>query len=118
MHQLVFIAINLVMKEKIGEKMLKHYVEFTFINPLRYERMEVKERNEKLIDFPEGIAAYQFYDRNEVVADDGEILLGEKKNFSGKKYLIKHSTVAVTSHGKRIAAGYSAEVAEVARGLF
>ena len=67
--------------------MLKHYVEFIFINPLRHKRLEVQERNEKSIVFPEGVAAYRFYDRNEVMADDGELLRGKRKNFSEKKIL-------------------------------
>ena len=82
MHQLVFIAINLVMKEKIGEKMLKHYVRILFSNPPRIKDEEVQERNKDTIDFPEGALAYVFYDRNEVIAEDGELLIGEKKNIS------------------------------------
>ena len=73
--------------------MLKHYVEFIFINPLRHKRLEVQERNEKSIVFPGGVVAYRFYDRNEVVADDGELLRGKRKNFSEKKFLVSPEIV-------------------------
>lgn len=79
---MVFIAINLVMKEKIGEKILKHYVRILFSNPPRIKDEKVPERNKDTIDFPEGALAYVFYDRNEVIAEDGELLIGEKKNIS------------------------------------
>ena len=42
------------MKEKIGEKMLKHYVRILFSNPPRIKDEEVPERNKDTIDFPEG----------------------------------------------------------------
>lgn len=73
--------------------MLKHYVEFIFINPLRHKRLEVQERNEKSIVFPEGVVAYRFYDRNEVVEDDGELLRGRRKNFSERKFLVSPEIV-------------------------
>lgn len=67
--------------------MLKHYVAILFSNPPRIKEKEVKERNKDTIDFPEGTLCYMFYDRNEVIAEDGEMLLGVKKNASEPELL-------------------------------
>ena len=73
--------------------MLKHYVILTFLNPLRSKVIEVKERDENSLDLPEGVATYRFFDRNEILAEDGELLTGRKKNFSKVKYLVPREVV-------------------------
>lgn len=67
--------------------MLKHYVAMLFSNPPRIKEEEVQERNKDTIDFPEGALYYIFYDRNEVIAEDGEVLIGVKKNCSEPEFL-------------------------------
>lgn len=73
--------------------MLKHYVIITFLNPIRSKVIEVKERNENFLDLPEGVATYRFFDRNEIIAEDGELLIGRKKNFSETIYLVPYEVV-------------------------
>ena len=68
--------------------MLKHYVRLTFLNPVRSMVIEVKERDENSLDLPEGVATFRFFDRNEILAEDGELLIGKRKNFSEIKYLV------------------------------
>lgn len=59
--------------------MLKHYVRITFLNPIRSKVMEVKERDENSLDLPKGVAIFRFFDRNEILAEDGELLIGKKR---------------------------------------
>ena len=73
--------------------MLKHYVILTFLNPLRSKVIEVRERDEDSLDLPEGVVAFRFFDRNEILAEDGELLTGKKKNFSKVKYLVPREVV-------------------------
>ena len=65
--------------------MLKHYVKI-FRTKGDCEIFEVPDRDKnfvmRLARKDKTIFAYCFFDRNEVVAEDGELLLGEKKNFS------------------------------------
>lgn len=69
--------------------MLKHYVEIVFLRPMRVEQKEVQERDKETIDFPEGAMFYRFYDRNELIAEDKEVLIGHKKNFSKYEFCDK-----------------------------
>ena len=73
--------------------MLKHYVRITFLNPIRSKVMEVKERDANSLDLPEGVAEFRFFDRNEILAEDGELLIGKKKNFSETTYLVPYEVV-------------------------
>lgn len=65
--------------------MLKHYVKI-FRAKGDCEIFEVLDRDKnfvmRLARKDKTIFTYCFFDRNEVVAEDGELLPGEKKNFS------------------------------------
>ena len=73
--------------------MLKHYVQLFFIDPVRTKDLEVEKRDENSFDLPEGVARFRFFDRNEILAEDGELLRGIKKNFSQWKYLVSHELI-------------------------
>lgn len=64
--------------------MTKHYVKFLHPGTLfpNESVIEIKDRNE-YFDVPESAFAYYFFDREEAVVD-GERLIGEDKNVSGK----------------------------------
>lgn len=72
--------------------MLKHFVEFVYpagIFFLYYERHtggEVTERKHELVTVPERALGYCFYDQEQIVTDDGELLIGKRKNYSGFTY--------------------------------
>ncbi len=72
---------------KLEADVLKHYVEFAFPGCFfnEYESQEVPERNPEVINVPENAFAFRFYDRTEVTMD-GELLIGEKKNYSPWTY--------------------------------
>ena len=71
--------------------MLKHYVEFTFLNQphsiifTEHTIVEIAERNDALVVIPYGAYCYRFFDRTETVVE-GELLRGENKNFSPMTY--------------------------------
>lgn len=70
--------------------MLKHYVEFSYPGAFFSEHSikEIAERKPELVNAPEDAFAYRFYDREEVEVD-GELLCGERKNFSAFTYFGK-----------------------------
>lgn len=71
---------------------LKQYV--TFLIPGSFfpneQTEEIFSRNQ-VLDIPDNCFAYQFFDREEV-EQDGELLVGNKKNVSGRFYLGKTMT--------------------------
>jgi len=70
---------------------LKHYVHF-FMCPessvSENSSKEIEGRDTK-IDAPKNSFAYQFFDRQEYVAQDGEVLVGRSRNHSGTHYFGK-----------------------------
>ncbi len=71
--------------------MLKHYVKLFRTG---YNSDIVQEVHKRDKDFVINLArkdktiyAYCFFDRNEIIAEDGEMLLGEEKNISRKVWL-------------------------------
>ena len=76
--------------------MLRHYVEFveskaregTLKTTYGSEGQiaEVQDRDPSKIQLDEGAYAFFFFDQNVVLCEDGEIVCGKKKNFSGKYY--------------------------------
>lgn len=75
--------------------MLVHYVEFFYPGIILAETEErrIDKRDPKLVTLPDGAFAYRFFDRTEV-KENGELLVGSKKNFStytffGKLYTLE-----------------------------
>lgn len=68
--------------------MIKHYVQFLFAGTFlaEFEELEVTERNPNLFEVPKGCYGYRFFDRQEVTTDDGEVLTGQKRNYSPITY--------------------------------
>jgi len=68
--------------------MLKHYIEFLYPGIFAAEgsAKEVSSRDPDKIKIPENCHGFRFYDRQETVAEDGETLSGEPKNYSGVYY--------------------------------
>lgn len=68
-------------------EMLKHYIRYYYPGVFMSETSvkEVKQRNEKSIEFPKGSFCCQFFDREEIVKDN-EPLVGKEKNHSGRFY--------------------------------
>ena len=71
--------------------MLKHYVK---LYRTGYNSDIVREVHKRDKDFVMNLArkdktiyAYCFFDRNEIIAEDGEMLLGEVKNISRRVWL-------------------------------
>ena len=73
--------------------MLKHYIEYNFPGSFM-SNLSVKEVQERIA--PDGLPAncfgYQFFDRTEVM-QDGEILLGSRKNESPMHYIGEVMTI-------------------------
>ena len=67
--------------------MTKHYVVFFFPGVLMSEKeeKEVTHRNPRRVKVPKECFAFYFYDRT-AAKQDGELLLGEKKNLSPTYY--------------------------------
>lgn len=63
--------------------MLKHYVEFYFAGAFVSDTStrQVRSRDEVPV-LPRGAYAYRFFDREEAVTNDGEVLVGQPKNRS------------------------------------
>ncbi len=65
--------------------MLKHYVRFVGKRG-KVTIVEIPKRDKKFaIEYAKAhkdVTLYSFFDRNEFVAEDGELLFGEKKNIS------------------------------------
>ena len=68
--------------------MLKHYVEFLYpcISGCGTLVREISERDISKVDIPADCFVFRFFDRRETV-EDGETLMGERKNISGVQYL-------------------------------
>lgn len=73
---------------------LKQYVEFLYPGIL-FPESEIREVSDRdsLIDAPKNCFAYQFFERQETNAEDGEVLLGKPKNYSGRFYFGKLKTL-------------------------
>ena len=67
---------------------LKHYVEFFYPGAFMSESstQEVTSRDALQVDAPKDCFGYRFFDRQEIVAEDGEVLMGSPKNHSGIHY--------------------------------
>ena len=76
------------MVEKRIHSTLKHYVEFFLKDrPLNRPVIEVASRDYTKIEIPNDIEgctvhAFQFFDRQEAIGEDGEVLRGERRNHS------------------------------------
>ncbi len=74
--------------EQNADIKVAHYVEFVFPNVFMdgssYE--QIKERKDELVHIPEGAYAYRFFDRTLAIIN-GEVLLGEKRNYSNYAYI-------------------------------
>lgn len=68
---------------------LKHYVEHFFeTGPVADRREEeVWSRDPSKIEPPKGSSGYRFFDRQVALAEDGEELKGEPRNYSGFHYV-------------------------------
>lgn len=75
--------------------MLKHFVEFLYPglwDQCEYSHEEIAERKPELVTVPNEAFAYRFYDQVQAVVD-GELLKGERKNYSGYTYFGKVYTL-------------------------
>ena len=68
----------------------KQYVEFFYPGAFVSES-EVREVPNRVasVDAPEECFAYKFFERQETEAEDGEVLLGKPRNYSGTHYFGK-----------------------------
>ena len=68
----------------------KQYVEFLYPGALVPES-EVREvpNREASVEVPKGCFAYKFFERQETESEDGEVLLGRPRNYSGTHYFGK-----------------------------
>lgn len=67
--------------------MLVHYVEFFYPGIIVSETSTQKiENRQKIINAPRNAYAYRFFDREEIM-QDGELLQGKPKDYSGTFYL-------------------------------
>jgi hypothetical protein len=68
--------------------MIKHYIEFLYpgIFVAESSAEEVNSRDIDKIKIPENCHGFRFYDRQETIAEDGETLSGEPRNYSGTYY--------------------------------
>ena len=73
--------------------MLKHFVEIAHVGSLVPESKEIPERNPELLKLPEGTYSFWFYDQEQVVLDNGEVLKGKKKNYSPRFFFGKAYTL-------------------------
>lgn len=75
--------------------MIRHYVEYvipgSFFN--EYSVREIKDRNKKLEDIPNGTVGFRFYDCNEEVID-GKKMMGVRENISPMTYVGRKYTLA------------------------
>lgn len=78
-----FISLEIMAKES-----LKHYVEFLYPGSFFNESSarEVETRDPSAVQTPREAFGYKFFDRQEYVAQDGEVLVGEPRNRSGTHY--------------------------------
>lgn len=74
------------MCQKKGIIMLKTFICFYLTDSTSEER-EVTSRNAVVTDIPETAFAYNFYDKNVVKAEDGELCYGMEKNESPVVYI-------------------------------
>jgi len=74
--------------------MLVHYVEFLYpgIMVTETSQRRIRNRNTK-IRASKDCFGYSFFDREEIVNKDGEVLKGESKNHSGTYYFGKVMTL-------------------------
>lgn len=93
---------NIIIKIKKEEKMqidIKHYMEIFWANPklgVESSLNRVLEREPLLFDNncnKKIIQSFRFFDIAEVTLDDGEILVGKRKNFSPMYYNGKRVTL-------------------------
>ncbi|MEK6908732.1 MAG: hypothetical protein AABX23_01630 [Nanoarchaeota archaeon] len=75
----------------MAKETLKHYVEFLYLGSFFSESsaQEVEARDPSVVQTPREAFGYAFFDRQEYVAQDGEILVGEPRNRSGMHYFGK-----------------------------
>jgi len=73
-------------KQLKGRNMLKHYIEFYYPDFSNY-RISEQEFKDENFEIPKDVFAYRHFSRNEIIAEDGEILIGTKKNFSSFTYI-------------------------------
>ena len=73
---------------------LKHYVQFLYPGTLFLGTLakEVSSRDLE-VEAPKECFGYRFFDRQESVAKDGEVLIGGAKNYSGTHYFGKLMTL-------------------------
>ena len=68
--------------------MIKHYVEFTMLGGFFYEYSteSIDHRDSSKVKVPKNAFAFRFFDREEVESN-GEILKGDRKNYSSLYYV-------------------------------
>jgi len=67
--------------------MLKHYVEIYYPGGFFSETSTIEIKNREVdFEIPENCFGYRLFDRTEV-KQDGELLIGDRKNISGMVYL-------------------------------
>ena len=74
--------------------MLKHFVEFSYPGIIfsDYSHEEIAERKPELVTVPKEAFAYRFFDQVQTVVE-GELLTGERKNYSRYTYFGKVYTL-------------------------
>lgn len=69
---------------------IKRYVEFFSVKDFVLKKTETSIRkieSGEQVEVPKKAFAYRFFDRQEAVAEDGEILSGKPRNYSGMNYI-------------------------------
>src|SRR3989344_1115482 len=72
----------------------KQYVEFLFPGSL-FPESEIRKvpNRQASVQAPKGCFGYKFFERQETEAEDGEVLLGRPRNYSGTHYFGKVKTL-------------------------
>ncbi|MEK6915515.1 MAG: hypothetical protein AABW89_03165 [Nanoarchaeota archaeon] len=80
----------------MAKETLKHYVEFLYPGSFFNESstQEVEARDPSVVQTPREAFGYAFFDRQEYVAQDGEVLVGRPRNRSGMHYFGKLMSLA------------------------
>ena len=69
----------------MGKEQLKNYVNLFRVGEMFLDRRDVREihsRKPEDIQLPDNVFAFQFFDRQEYLADNGELLIGKEINLS------------------------------------
>jgi len=80
----------------MSQECLKHYVQILSPGFLEHDdsirdlpqtsTMEVPNRDSNVVNLPKEAYAFRFFDRQEFLAQDGEVLVGQPRNYSNKIY--------------------------------